>query len=87
MDTVKEKVAQLKKKSLVKTWGDHTFSFILQTQANYEHLSSNLVAEAFEQNRVPIATKCIWKRIKDNRTYKMNDIKGNTYPLSADDIG
>lgn len=57
MNPLKEKMNSFKRKSLVKTWGDHNFNFCLQTQTNYEYLASNLVAEAFEQNRVPIATQ------------------------------
>lgn len=90
MEKLKEKIINMnfnQKKSLVKVWGDHNFNFSLQTQTNYEYLASNLVAEAFEQNRVPIAIQCTWKRLRGKRTYKMSEIKGNTYPLSADDVG
>lgn len=68
-------------------WGDNDFKFSLQTQTNYEYLASNLVAEAFDQSHVHIAIQCNWTRVKDKRSYKENLIKGNTYPLSADDIG
>ena len=79
MKPLKEKVKNFQKKD--------NFNFVLQTQTNYEYLASNLVAEAFEDNRIPIAIRCTWKRVKGKRVYKMNQIKGNTYPLSADDIG
>ncbi|CAI2362673.1 unnamed protein product [Moneuplotes crassus] len=79
MDPLKNKVKIFQKKEL--------FNFTLETQTNYEYLASNLVAEAFEDNRVPIAIRCTWKRVKGKRVYKMNDITGNTYPLSADDVG
>lgn len=105
MDKIKDEVVNYFKKGIdtlkdsVKTWGNHNFKFILQTQTNYEYLASNLVAEAFEQNRVngklnyenwsyvPIAIQWTWKRVKGKRIYKIDEIKGNTYPLSADDVG
>ena len=87
IDPLKERMKSIKNKSLVKIWGDHNFNFTLQTQTNYEYLASNLVAEAYEQNWVPIAIQCVWKRVKGKRVYIMKDIKGNTYPLSADDVG
>ena len=87
MKPLKERMGMLSKKKMVRYWGDHNFNFSLQTQTNYEYLATNLVAEALEVSGVHIAIQCIWKRVKGKRTYKMGEIKGNTYPLSADDVG
>ena len=87
INPIKERVRSMSKKSLVKYWGNHDFKFSLETQTNYEYLASNLVAEAFDQAHNHIPIQCAWTRVKGKRNYNEHFIKGNTYPLSADDIG
>lgn len=45
------------------------------------------MAEAFDDKHDHVAIKCTWTRVKDKRSYKEHLITGNTYPLSADDVG
>jgi len=61
---------------LIKTYGTYNFYFELTTQSNYVYLTSNLVANATNEDGIPIATWCIWHRVWGNRVYWLGGIVG-----------
>ena len=71
----------------IKKSGTYNFQFNLKTQENTQNLTTNLVVEAFEkETTLPIAIKCKWFRVKGPRSYHIEEISGNVYQISAEDI-
>lgn len=51
------------------------------------HIIGILYAEGEGNSHLPIPMKCKWFRLKNERVYQIEEISGNVYQLSAEDIG